>query len=223
MGTASTTLVLQAATPQIAGGLLQDGRWRERWSLEKPPLAGLDQIVRAALRQTEGALGTVAVCVGPGSQLGVRLAMMTARGLVAGTRSPPEVLAFRSFDLAAAWLLARRHPTPFRILSAYRSRAWLIYDVPQGIQMAQLALLPVLESTTDDVPIPVDYPVWRIPQSKVWREPPATVQEVDLGLDVEASLFSPGVLLRPEAELLRSLPANPDYVRWSGERHGATS
>lgn len=211
-------LVLDGALPTVEAGLLDGEHWVSRTSSEAPPLAAFAALLPELLGGLEHPPAGIAVGVGPGSQLGTRLAAMSAEGLRIAREAPPILLGFRSFDVAAANLLSAGVARPFRLLMAFRARAWLHYDVEGSEAIENLPDLALMMSEEPEEPVASEGRTYRLPQRKTWRKETSKLPLAPASL-AETQARTLRRLWRPIETIATTLPDAPEYVKWSGKRH----
>jgi tRNA A37 threonylcarbamoyladenosine modification protein TsaB len=214
-----TWLLLDAAGPRLIAGLVSDGRWLAMHAssdgfLEALP-AAIDHMLRETGLQLPQLAGSWYAC-GPGSTLGLRLAAMLLRGLLAQPAlSHWRLRQYNNLALACAGRVDPAAPQPVRLAAPWRRDRLHLADLhpgpparyklaatspeeaaAQGIARVDLGSRPA-RLAPDIAPIP--YPAERIP--RILSAYPELLIPVDT-----PTLYT---------------AAEPEFVRWSPQRHSA--
>ncbi|GBL42738.1 hypothetical protein LBMAG55_09540 [Verrucomicrobiota bacterium] len=192
-------------------GVLRDGRWCGEGVAAEGALEATFGCAEVALRAAGLTLADIrsfAVCVGPGSILGIRVAALAARAWA--TLEPRPIFVWESLAAVAQAALVPGQSRPFVVALESRLKRWntLVvtaegaFDAPAELKPAQvLALgLPIVATTEAAAMIFAGARVVPTPWSLL------------------PSLFATPGLLRLEAKPEALNPA-ADYATWDGERH----
>jgi tRNA threonylcarbamoyladenosine biosynthesis protein TsaB len=192
-------------------GVLRDGRWSGEGVAEEGALEATFGCAEVALRSAGLALADIrsfAVCVGPGSILGIRVAALAARTWA--TLEPRPIFVWESLAAVAHAALIAGQPRPFVVALESRLKRWNTLVVPAAgapgapaeLEPEQVSTLglPVVSTAESASTIFPGTPVVPTP----WAELP--------------TLFAKTDLLRPEAQPEALNPA-ATYATWDGERH----
>lgn len=200
-----------SARAGVRVGVLAGGRWAGQGVSPDGALEGLFGCVEAALADAKLGLGDIrsfALCVGPGSVLGIRIAALAVRSWSA--LAPRPIFVWESLAGLARSALAAGQKGPFLVAAESRLKRWHALEVgadgalgaPFEAEAAQLNAsgLRILASSeaapgvlTAHVAVP---PPWS---------------------GLPACFAQPGFLRaesRPDA-----LNVADDFATWSGERH----
>jgi len=200
-----------SARAGVRVGVLSDGRWMGQGISSDGALEGLFGCVGAALAEAKLSLGDIrsfALCVGPGSVLGIRIASLAVRSWAA--LEPRPIFVWESLAGIARSALAAGEKGPFLVAAESRLKRWHALEVgadgtqgaPFEAEAAQLNAsgLRVLASSeaapavlTSHVAVP---PPW----------------------SALPSFFAQTGFLREESRPDALNVAN-DFATWSGERH----
>lgn len=212
MGPAEPCLVLDgSARHGVRVGVLQGRRWVAEARSEEGALEATFACAEKALAQAGLKLGDVrafAVCVGPGSTLGIRVTAMAVRTWVA--LQPREIWVWEPLPALAAAVRLRGETGTFNVISESRLKRWHVLAVDAAgvpgptreCEVEQVAALAGRLLTTAS----------HAPQ--VW---PSAEVVSDLWPELPQVFAQAGVLrLEPKPEALN---ASADFATWSGERH----
>jgi len=212
MSASEPCLVLDgSARAGVRVGVLSDGRWVGQGISSDGALEGLFGCVEAALAEAKLSLGDIrsfALCVGPGSVLGIRIASLAVRSWAA--LEPRPIFVWESLAAIARSALAAGEKGPFLVAAESRLKRWHALEVaadgtlgaPFEAEAAQLNAsgLRVLASSeaapavlTSHVAVP---PPW----------------------SALPTFFAQTGFLREESRPDALNVAN-DFATWSGERH----
>lgn len=215
MAPAEPCLVLDgSARHGVRVGVWQGGRWVAEAHSEEGALEATFACAEAALAKAGlqfADLRAFAVCVGPGSMLGIRVTAMAVRTWAA--LQPCEVWVWEPLVALAAAVRLRGEAGAFHVVSESRLKRWHVVSVDaDGLpspareceveQVAALSgrLLTTVTSAPQVLPAAVVV-------SEAWAELPKVFAQA-------------GVLRRePKPEALN---AAADFATWSGERHRGT-
>jgi tRNA threonylcarbamoyladenosine biosynthesis protein TsaB len=215
MAPAEPCLVLDgSARHGVRVGVLQGGRWiaeaqSDEGALEATFACAEEALAKAGLQFAD--LRSFAVCVGPGSMLGIRVTAMAVRTWAA--LQPCEVWVWEPLVALAAAVRLRGEAGAFHVVSESRLKRWHVVSVDaDGLpspareceveQVAALSgrILTTVTSAPQVLPAAVVVP-------EAWSALPKVFAEA-------------GVLrLEPKPEALN---AAADFATWSGERHRGT-
>lgn len=209
------TLVLDAATATVHAGVLREGRWA---SLEARPGEALETIFHAVERALDAAelelagVSALALGIGPGSILGLRLALMaveTWRRLPAGRDW--SLHAFSGLQTQARILAAQDRDT-FHLLTDFRRGQWHRVTVCGG-------LVGGLEVVDDATAAEATGSTYLVPTGRAAPgAPPTGAEPLPFSLEALPAL-APGDWAAPTEAPALYLPAAPTFARWTAERH----
>jgi tRNA threonylcarbamoyladenosine biosynthesis protein TsaB len=209
-------LLLDAASPLVQTGLLQDGRWIEWRGSREEAGRSLFEGVATIFRNHEIGLDQLngfLFCEGPGSMLGIRIAAMAIRGWQALLSSPLPVFAYSSHELLARMLLADSAAVPFLVLSDARRDRWNVTRVDERHNIG-----PLLRLSANEV-FRLDEARYRMEEKLLSQPPGEATKTVPYSMENHAGRFlEPGLLRQaPTAEPLIQQP--PEYKKWNADRH----
>jgi tRNA threonylcarbamoyladenosine biosynthesis protein TsaB len=192
-------------------GVLQGGRWVGEGVADEGALEATFACAETALRQAGLALADIrsfAVCVGPGSILGIRIAALAARTWA--TLEPRPIYVWESLAAVAQAALAAGQARPFAVALESRLKRWNTLVVapagalgaPAELEPEQVATLglPIISTTGSASAL--------FPGAQVVPTPWAALP----------TLFATTDLLRAEAKPEALNPA-ATFATWDGERH----
>ncbi|TVR54470.1 MAG: hypothetical protein EA425_01785 [Puniceicoccaceae bacterium] len=207
-------LVIDAASPESVAGILRPDRpacWQRR---SGQTMDGLFEAVAAVLADSGTAwteIRTVLHCRGPGTQLGLRIAIMALRiWREAGALRNAVFQGYSSLGLTAQLLLRRETPPPFEVTIDARRQSWYVLTVrgPEDLGAA-------IERRPLDVPGPAHlrrfspecFPRWSQPEPP--PDPVAYQPEALNAKDYSAPL------LRQETEPTVLNPDPATFRQWT--------
>ncbi len=212
MAPAEPCLVLDgSARHGVRVGVLQGGRWiaeahSDEGALEATFACAEQALASAGLKFAD--LHSFAVCVGPGSMLGIRVTAMAVRTWA--TLQPCEVWVWEPLVALAAAVRLRGEVGAFSVVSESRLKRWHVVSVDAAglsspareCEVEQVAALSGRILTTV-IQAPQVLPLAQV-VPEVWPDLPKVFGHA-------------GVLrLEPKPEALN---AAADFATWSGERH----
>ena len=215
MAPAEPCLVLDgSARHGVRVGVLQGGRWvaeahSEEGALEATFACAEKALALAGLKFAD--LRAFAVCVGPGSMLGIRGTAMAVRTWAA--LRPCEVWVWEPLVALAAAVRLRGETSAFSVVSESRLKRWHVVSVDAAgvpgptreCEVEQVAALSGRILTT---------------ASQAPQVLPAAEVVPDVWPELPRVLAQAGVLrLEPKPEALN---AAADFATWSGDRHRGT-
>jgi tRNA threonylcarbamoyladenosine biosynthesis protein TsaB len=203
-------LVLDGSARQgTSVGILQDGRWLSQVQVEQGAMeASVDavQTVLQAAGLSLADLKSFAVCIGPGSILGIRLTAMAVRTWAAQT--PRPLYTWDALTVLARVALQAKRPSPFLVVSDSRLKRWNVLKVNDATSLSAIAELTVDEVKSQGLPL--------ISTS-------ASSRDVFPEVEIVPSVWAHLPALLPLVAIANSKPEalNPtnDFALWSGERH----
>jgi len=204
-----------SARAGVRVGVLQGGRWSGQGVSADGALESLFPCVEGALAQAGVTLADIqsfALCVGPGSVLGIRIVALSVRGWCA--LSPRPIFVWESLVALARGALAAGEQAPFLVATESRLKRWHALEVtangalgvPFEAEAAELNALGRRVISASEAANGVLTSVVMVPTP--WATLPG-------------SFAQPGFLRaahRPDA-----LNVANDFATWSGERHRGIS
>jgi tRNA A37 threonylcarbamoyladenosine modification protein TsaB len=131
MSTPEPCLVLDgSARAGVRVGVLSGGRWAGQGISPDGALEGLFGCVETALAEAKISLGDIrsfALCVGPGSVLGIRIAALAVRSWSA--LEPRPIFVWESLAALARSALAAGEQGPFLVAAESRLKRWHALEV----------------------------------------------------------------------------------------------
>lgn len=215
MAPAEPCLVLDgSARHGVRVGVLQGGRWiaeahSDEGALEATFACAEKALASAGLKFAD--LHSFAVCVGPGSMLGIRVTAMAVRTWA--TLQPCEVWVWEPLVALAAAVRLRGEVGAFSVVSESRLKRWHVVSVDAAglsspareCEVEQVAALSGRILTTV-IQAPQVLPVAQV-VPEVWPDLPKVFAQASV------------LRLEPKPEALN---AAADFATWSGERHRGT-
>ncbi len=209
----SRILLLDAASTQVAVGLLQAGQ-PAIWSTpegeaSRSVFSGTTEVLKMAGQKLE-AIDAFLFCEGPGSMLGTRTVAMTLRTWQ--TLKSRPAYAYQSLAVAARaeW---KRLPRKFAVIADARRETWHVQLIDIEGKLAPLQRQAASEMSGDERLTPANF--------RAWSELPSATATCgyDLAMIMEnlgdADLFH--LAANPDAFQHET----PDYKKWSAQTHSA--
>jgi tRNA threonylcarbamoyladenosine biosynthesis protein TsaB len=204
-----------SARAGVRVGVLSGGRWVGQGISSDGALEGLFGCVEAALAEAKLSLADVrsfALCAGPGSVLGIRIAALAVRAWSA--LEPRPIFVWESLAGLARSALVAGERGPFLVAVESRLKRWHALEVsadgalgvPFEAEAAQLNSAGCRVLTSSAAAVPVLQAHVAVPHP--WSALPASFAQVGF-LRAEP---------RPDA-----LNIAQDFATWSGKRHQASS
>ncbi|MDP0498936.1 MAG: hypothetical protein Q7P63_02445 [Verrucomicrobiota bacterium JB022] len=213
-------LLVDASSHRVQVGVLNaNGTWRAFQSAEGDALETIFALSRQVLDESSLTLGDVqgfVHCQGPGSVLGLRLAAMAIEGWrAAASVAPLSLHGYYSLAMAAALHHARTREQAFTVISFFRRGQYNTLRVDCG------ELGPLELSDLDELRLESEAaPLLHLPQRRVRHELPENTRELDYDLrDLPKALALYHDLVEPLERAGAYMPQEPEFARWSAERH----
>jgi len=215
MSPAEPCLVLDGSARQgVRVGVLQGGRWVAEAVSAEGALEATFACAEQALTQAGLRVGDVrsfAVCVGPGSMLGIRVTAMAVRAWA--VLQPREIWVWEPLPALAAALRLHGVGTAFSVVAESRLKRWHVVSVDErGLPG------PAREREPEQV-AGLAGRVFSVSPAAASVAP--TAQVVAEAWPDLPQVFAQGGVLRREPHP-EALNAAADFATWSGERHRAT-
>ncbi len=198
-----------SAREGVRVGVLADGRWVAEatvaaGALEVTTDLAAEVLKKAHLKFTD--IKSYAVCIGPGSMLGIRVSAMAVRTWATLYQRP--IYVWESLKLLAEHALEQGVKTPFAAINESRLKRWNLLSVKSVDSFEPTVELEVDEVNSRALPLVVNHSANPFPNAKViddvWSHLPKLFQKKQC------------LKLEPKPDALN--PA-ADYALWSGERH----
>ncbi len=198
-----------SAREGVRVGVLADGRWVAEarvmeGALESTTDLTAEVLQKAHLKFTD--IKSYAVCIGPGSMLGIRVSVMAVRTWATLYRRP--IYVWESLKLLAEHALAQGVKVPFAVINESRLKRWNLLVVKAADSFEPTAELEVDQVNANGLALVVNHTANLFPNAKVmddvWSHLPKLFQNKQC------------LKLEPKPDALN--PA-ADYALWSGERH----
>lgn len=190
-------------------GVLSDGRWLaesvlKAGALEVTTDLAAEVLKKAHLKFTD--IKSYAVCIGPGSMLGIRVSAMAVRTWATLYQRP--IYVWVSLQILAKHALSEGVKTPFAVINESRLKRWNFLVVKSAGLFEPTLELEADEVVAKNLSLVVSHAVEHFPKAKifddVWVHLPQLFQKKEC------------LKLEPKPDALN--PA-ADYAVWSGERH----
>ena len=207
-------LVLDGSARQgVRVGVLAGGRWVGEATSVEGALEATFVCAQAALTAAQlplSAIRSFAVCVGPGSMLGIRVTAMAVRTWVVLERRP--IYVWEPLVALAAACRLRGESAPFTVAAPSRLKRWHVVDVA-----AHGAVSPARECEVEQVLALSSRVLTTLITAPQILPAAEVVPESWVLLPI---IFSQAGICRPEPKP-EALNATEDFATWSGERHRA--
>jgi tRNA threonylcarbamoyladenosine biosynthesis protein TsaB len=192
-------------------GVLRDGRWSGEGVAAEGALEATFACAESALRAAGLTLADIrsfAVCVGPGSILGIRVAALAVRAWA--TLEPRPIFVWESLAAVAHTTLGAGPPRPFVVALESRLKRWNTLVVPVAGAFEPPAELEPEQVRALGLPVvsTAEPASALFPSAQVVPTPWAALP----------TLFATTDLLRADAKPEALNPA-ATYATWDGERH----
>ena len=198
-----------SAREGVRVGVLADGRWVAESVVVAGALEATTDLVAEVLKQAHlkfTDIKSYAVCIGPGSMLGIRVSAMAVRTWATLYQRP--IYVWESLKLLAEHALEQGVKTPFAVINESRLKRWNFLSVRSVDSFEPTVELEVDEVNAKGLPLVVNQSSNLFPNAKVmdniWSHLPKLFQKKE------------SLKLEPKPDALN--PA-ADYAIWSGERH----
>ena len=201
-----------SAREGVRVGVLADGRWVAEstvadGALEATTDLAAEVLKKAHLKFTD--IKSYAVCIGPGSMLGIRVSAMAVRTWATLYQRP--IYVWESLNLLAEYALEQGIKPPFAVINESRLKRWnfLVVKSPDTFECTKELELDEVNAMA--LPLVINHTVNPFSEAKVlddvWSHLPKLFQKKN-SLKLES---------KPDA-----LNPAADYALWSGERHRRT-
>jgi len=214
-----TYFVLDASGTRVFCGIHQGDRWEASFYSDAEALEAIFSGAEAVGFRDyfeRGRLAGLICCNGPGSILGIRLALMACAGWrsLPGLRAAP-VLSYQSLHAAAALLLEAGTAAPdlFSVISEFRKGRWNRLDVRAGVPIGPI-YLDNLESIGA-----LSHPVFSLRQRHRAAPPPANARAMEYDPGIDGRWLHRIPLQRWERAPEVYVAEEPTFVKWTPDRH----
>lgn len=198
-----------SAREGVRVGVLADGRWVAEATVMEGALESTTDLTAEVLKKAHlkfTDIKSYAVCIGPGSMLGIRVSAMAVRTWATLYQRP--IYVWESLKLLAEHALAQGVKVPFAVINESRLKRWNLLAVKSADSFEPTAELEVDQLNANGLALVVNHTANLFPNAKVMD-------------DIWSHL--PKLFLQKECLKLEPKPdaLNPaaDYALWSGERH----
>lgn len=198
-----------SARSGVSVGILSAGRWLAESTVEQGALEATTDLAAAVLKQAGLSFRDIqsyAVCVGPGSILGVRVSAMAVRTWATVYHRP--IYVWESLTVLAQVALDQGQKAPFAVIAESRLKRWNYLEVNSEGQILPASELELEQVMARGLHLVVKTPSPYFPTATVvesaWKSLPQIFERKEF------------LRLEPKPDALN--PA-ADYALWSGERH----
>ena len=198
-----------SAREGVRVGVLADGRWVAEATVMEGALESTTDLTKEVLQKAHlkfTDIKSYAVCIGPGSMLGIRVSVMAGRTWATLNQGP--IYVWESLKLLAEHALAQGVKVPFAVINESRLKRWNLLVVKAADSFEPTAELEVDQVNANGLALVVNHTANLFPNAKVmddvWSHLPKLFQNKQC------------LKLEPKPDALN--PA-ADYALWSGERH----
>jgi tRNA threonylcarbamoyladenosine biosynthesis protein TsaB len=195
-------------------GVLREGRWLGEAVTDEGALEATFACAEQALRVAGLSLAEIrsfAVCVGPGSILGIRVTALAARTWA--TLEPRPIFVWESLVAVAQAALVAGQSTPFVVALESRLRRWNTLVVTAASEPGTVS-----EREAEQV-VALGWPIVSTSESAQAVFP--SVRLLPTPWATLPTLLADADLLRPDAKPEALNPA-ADFATWDGQRHRGT-
>lgn len=198
-----------SAREGVRVGVLVDGRWLAESSVTAGALEATTDLASEVLNKAHlkfSDIKSYAVCIGPGSMLGIRVSAMAVRTWATLYQRP--IYVWESLNLLAELALEQGIKPPFAVINESRLKRWNYLAVKSAYSFEPTVELEVVEANARGLTLVINHTVNPFPNAKVlddvWSHLPKLLQKKNcLKLESKPDALNPAV----------------DYALWSGERH----
>lgn len=198
-----------SAREGVRVGVLVDGRWLAESTVAAGALEATTDLAAEVLKKAHLKfidIKSYAVCIGPGSMLGIRVSAMAVRTWATLYQRP--IYVWESLRLLAEHALEQGVKVPFAVINESRLKRWNYMAVKSADSFDAPVELEVEEVNAKGLPLVVSHSSNLFSNAKVmddiWSHLPKLFQKKN------------SLKLEPKPDALN--PA-ADYAVWSGERH----
>ena len=198
-----------SAREGVRVGVLADGCWLSESTVDAGALEATTDLALAVLQKSHlkfTDIKSYAVCIGPGSMLGIRVSAMAVRTWATLYQRP--IYVWESLRLLAEQAIEQGVKVPFAVINESRLKRWNIVAVKAADSFESAVELEFDEVNSKGLPLVVNHSSNLFPNAKVmdniWNHLPKLFQKKE------------SLKLEPKPDALN--PA-ADYALWSGERH----
>ncbi len=209
-------LFLDACSPIVQVGILHENKWIGYYKSEKQALESLFEGIEKCLKMGKMEFKDIthfAYCEGPGSLLGIRVAIMAIRAWKAlKLNRNKKVYAYNSFKVSLE--LVRKFynkVSPYYIVSGVRAGTWNILSAGGGEDIFEIKEEELKKLKGDK---------WYFKQRKLLPENnDLYLKEFDYNIEKCAESFIEKKWLREVLEPEALVVEEPEYVKWDFKRH----
>jgi tRNA threonylcarbamoyladenosine biosynthesis protein TsaB len=201
-----------SAREGVRVGVLADGLWVAESVVAAGALESTTDLTAVVLQKAHlkfTDIKSYAVCIGPGSMLGIRVSAMAVRTWATLYQRP--IYVWESLKLLAEHALTQGVKVPFAVINESRLKRWNLLAVKSADSFEPTVELEVDEVNAKALALVINHSADSFPNARV----------ID---DIWSHL--PKLFLKKECLKLEPKPdaLNPaaDYALWSGERHRRT-
>jgi tRNA threonylcarbamoyladenosine biosynthesis protein TsaB len=201
-----------SAREGVRVGVLADGRWVVESIVAAGALEATTDLAADVLRKANlkfADIKSYAVCIGPGSMLGIRVSAMAVRTWATLYQRP--IYVWESLRLLAEHALAQGVKVPFAVINESRLKRWNLLAVSSADSFEPTVELEVDEASAKGLALVINHSAEAFPNAKVMEDVWSHLPQLFLKKD--------SLKLEPKPDALN--PA-ADYALWSGERHRRT-
>lgn len=190
-------------------GVMSGGKWIAESYLFAGALEVTTDLAADVLRKANLSFADIksyAVCIGPGSMLGIRVSAMAVRTWATLYQRP--IYVWESLHVLAQFALAQGVKPPFAVINESRLKRWNLVEVKSAEQFEPTQELEVEQVASKGMTLIAQHPTEHFKNLRVmadvWSHLP--------------SLFEKKQCLRLEPKP-DALNPTAEYAQWSGERH----
>jgi hypothetical protein len=138
-------LVLDVSSPCVQAGIASETGWRKIIACPAPPMQGVFESVTKLTRELKisaSEIDAVFFCAGPGSTLGLRLALAFVKTLQWQRKNDLQLFSYNALDLANQMM----DPPPHTLQAPFRMGWRIIRTAPDGKPIGEKEILETEEA-----------------------------------------------------------------------------
>lgn len=211
-------LVLDAATPKLHVGIIENGKWTARFESDESALESLFDGARLCFEKAGVSLYSIKGILfnqGPGSLLGLRIAVMAIepwRKLLEKEGQKVPVWSYTPLGLTALTLGEKSGS----LFTEYKRGLWHVLPLgPENKENPPLYIEECEATNLTELP----KPHFHLPGRKSWESPPEGTTAVAYTLDNLPEFLENPDLIFPNPELKLFTEGSTEYKKWTPSRH----
>ncbi len=200
-------LVVDVSSPSVQVGIASENGWKKIIDSNNPPLQGVFETVKKLIGDLEISLreiDAVFFCVGPGSTLGLRLALAFVKTLQWERKDELQLFSYNALDLAC-----QMAESPPKFLQAPFRMGWRI--IRSSHDNSPIGKKEILETEEALVKFPSSY---HLEDTRKKSSPAVTENILQYQLKKVGGLTDLLLVSKPKKELEIYSPRPPEFKKW---------